>query len=263
MKALKAFTLIELLVVIAIIAILAAILFPVFAQAKNSAKSAADLSNVKQLGLSYQMYINDWDDGAIPDTDWTFPTGNTYVPFTWAGWMMPYIKSEALFKAPGHQLAAESWTKTPQNPDLEYANKSYGISVYGAVVANGQVGGWKVSSLKHPSERILLYGVRNNLGQPGGDNGWWVAEAGGYDNYAKLDGSGNPIAPEISRLAFRYNDSMNVVRFDGSAKNRKKNDLLSLMDSTKTPRARGAGDCQYRFYREIYYTWSSDMSCQD
>ncbi len=58
----KAFTLIELLVVIAIIAILAAILFPVFAQAKLSAKKAASLSNLKQIGLAEIMYTNDFDD---------------------------------------------------------------------------------------------------------------------------------------------------------------------------------------------------------
>ncbi len=57
-----AFTLIELLVVIAIIAILAAILFPVFAQAKEAAKKTADLSNVKQISLSTQMYMGDYDD---------------------------------------------------------------------------------------------------------------------------------------------------------------------------------------------------------
>ena len=61
----KAFTLIELLVVIAIIAILAAILFPVFAQAKAAAKKAADLSNLKQLGLSFVMYAADHDDMAV------------------------------------------------------------------------------------------------------------------------------------------------------------------------------------------------------
>lgn len=58
----KAFTLIELLVVIAIIAILAAILFPVFAQAKTAAKASADLSNLKQIGVSLQLYLADSDD---------------------------------------------------------------------------------------------------------------------------------------------------------------------------------------------------------
>jgi prepilin-type N-terminal cleavage/methylation domain-containing protein/prepilin-type processing-associated H-X9-DG protein len=56
-----AFTLIELLVVIAIIAILAAILFPVFAQAKNAAKGAVCISNMKQLAAASILYISDSD----------------------------------------------------------------------------------------------------------------------------------------------------------------------------------------------------------
>ena len=58
----KGFTLIELLVVIAIIAILAAILFPVFAQARSKARQAGCLSNMKQLGLAWVMYAQDYDE---------------------------------------------------------------------------------------------------------------------------------------------------------------------------------------------------------
>jgi prepilin-type N-terminal cleavage/methylation domain-containing protein/prepilin-type processing-associated H-X9-DG protein len=63
----RGFTLIELLVVIAIIAILAAILFPVFAQARDKARQAACLSNLKQVGTALTMYQQDYDE-RMPST---------------------------------------------------------------------------------------------------------------------------------------------------------------------------------------------------
>jgi prepilin-type N-terminal cleavage/methylation domain-containing protein/prepilin-type processing-associated H-X9-DG protein len=57
----RGFTLIELLVVIAIIAILAAILFPVFARAREKARQTSCLSNMKQIALSVDMYLQDYD----------------------------------------------------------------------------------------------------------------------------------------------------------------------------------------------------------
>jgi prepilin-type N-terminal cleavage/methylation domain-containing protein/prepilin-type processing-associated H-X9-DG protein len=71
----RAFTLIELLVVIAIIAILAAILFPVFAQAREQARTISCLSNMKQIGLSVKMYSQDYDEA--------FPMGTYNGPRNW------------------------------------------------------------------------------------------------------------------------------------------------------------------------------------
>lgn len=58
----RGFTLIELLVVIAIIAILAAILFPVFARAREAARKATCLSNLRQLAIAALMYAQDYDE---------------------------------------------------------------------------------------------------------------------------------------------------------------------------------------------------------
>ena len=67
MRRRKGFTLIELLVVIAIIGILAAMVFPVFARARESARKAVCLSNVKNIALAIQMYLADNNDVLPPN----------------------------------------------------------------------------------------------------------------------------------------------------------------------------------------------------
>ena len=82
----RAFTLIELLVVIAIIAILAAILFPVFAQAREKARSISCLSNLKQIGTAAMMYVQDYDETYM--AGWGEPDGTTI----WRWVLQPYIQ---------------------------------------------------------------------------------------------------------------------------------------------------------------------------
>src|SRR4026209_1328185 len=87
----RAFTLIELLVVIAIIAILAAILFPVFAQAREKARQAACMSNLKQWAHASMMYLSDHDE-RLPGMF----TKDAKAPQGMRSWPMllePYVKN--------------------------------------------------------------------------------------------------------------------------------------------------------------------------
>ena len=76
-RPLKGFTLIELLVVIAIIAVLAAILFPVFAKAREKARTTTCTSNERQLIVALQMYAQDHGQKLPPAQSWAQSLGVT------------------------------------------------------------------------------------------------------------------------------------------------------------------------------------------
>jgi prepilin-type N-terminal cleavage/methylation domain-containing protein/prepilin-type processing-associated H-X9-DG protein len=102
----SAFTLIELLVVIAIISILAAILFPVFAQAREKARQISCLSNLKQLGLAYVQYVQDYDGYSINvDKGENLSAGPGIFPTQpvqglWYINLFPYVKSWNTYLCP-------------------------------------------------------------------------------------------------------------------------------------------------------------------
>ena len=95
------FTLIELLIIIAIIAILAALLLPVLARAKQKGGQAVCLSNLKQIGLAFTMYLNDHDNRFPDRRDLKSSLPGGYHPWTsWppsdprGGWAAVVLKDE-------------------------------------------------------------------------------------------------------------------------------------------------------------------------
>src|SRR5438270_10078828 len=71
----------------ALIAVLGAILFPVFQQAREKARQALCLSNLKQMGTGLMMYVQDYDDRLPPSSRWT-------------DMLYPYVKAQQVYHCP-------------------------------------------------------------------------------------------------------------------------------------------------------------------
>jgi prepilin-type N-terminal cleavage/methylation domain-containing protein/prepilin-type processing-associated H-X9-DG protein len=141
----RGFTLIELLVVIAIIAILAAVLFPVFASARAKARQSSCSSNLRQLGLAAQQYLQ--------DNDSTYPT--TYLGSTpWDTMLLPYIKTTGILYCPDDQVQRNNPRSYSINrgPDSRYYYDSFQAMWHQDIGPTGL----QTSMVRAPSTTILF-----------------------------------------------------------------------------------------------------------
>jgi len=114
------FTLIELLVVTAILAILMAMLLPAIQNGKAKGQQAHCMQNLRQLGLAYEQYANDYDGWYPPQLGWQGDT-QCYILTSWItydangniisggatqlqirqGLLWPYLRSYEVYTCPG------------------------------------------------------------------------------------------------------------------------------------------------------------------
>ncbi len=228
-RKISGFTLIELLVVIAIIAILAAILFPVFARARENARRSSCQSNLKQIGLGFIQYIQDYDER------YPLATNGTAISSSWAQSIQPYLKSDQIYQCPSDSGPPDSRPAFPGYTDYWYnAMLSYSgtVPVTSATAAVYDSTGLNQSALIASSLTIL---AGDGDGTPAlgiatarfrangcGNDGAVSGTSPGFGNCtgatAQLATKGGMGAPNASTANSRHLDGVNLAFADGHVK---------------------------------------------
>ena len=162
---LRGFTLIELLVVIGIIAVLSAILFPVFAQAREKARSIACLSQSKELSLAVIAYAQDYDEKVCGGIDGYGgrPVAGGEGGSGWAGQVFPYVKSVGVFRCPSDPTS------------VAYHNSSFALnSNMSTGLSDWATAAWPIpcqgsdsislAQMNSPSKTVCLFEVSGSVG---------------------------------------------------------------------------------------------------
>jgi len=197
------FTLIELLVVIAIIAILAAMLLPALSKAREKARQAVCMSNLKQIGNGLAMYFQDFDGFGPPAKDYTRPPdGAAWIADSeWYYALIPYmggvgaVRGKGIYYCPSFSEKNRLYTCSsgPYN-GLEFYAK-YGINHYVVGYGDGSRGGAYAPSpsdpkcFEHPSDDVLVgESTHAYFGHTGSNYGGTYVHHNGGANFLALDG---------------------------------------------------------------------------